>query len=189
MTAAIRLNESHRNFLFDLAKTVARCPKEEDADAAAYKKAAPMVRALVEARYPVKDMKVLKKYGCAELRGKPKVTLTAGGIVEFAFREPDECPLAPADYDNRRAIYAASANETKAIEDCSTASAAYKKAREAKLNDYKALILASATLAEVEKVWPEASALRARVANTLPVVLSSDVIARISADVQTRAAA
>lgn len=189
MSSVIRLNTDHREFLFNLAKGTIKCPTQDAADVAAYKRAYPLIRALVEERFPARDMRVLAKYGTAERRGKPKLQLEAGGVVQFSFREDEHAPFAPAVYENRSAIYAAGPKETAAYEASSTAADAFKKAWGDKLNDYQALINASATLAEVEKVWPEAGALRARVGRALPVILSDEIIKRIQDDASYRKAA
>lgn len=189
MSASIRLNQDHRAFLCSLAKSTVKCPAEDAADVAAYKAFHPMVRKLIEARFPARDMRVLQKYEVTTVRGKAKLQLAAGGVVEFAFREQHQMPMVPDRYEVRGAIYAADADVTAAYEAHAAAASAFKEAFAKKISDYHALVNASATLAEVEKVWPEAAALRDRVGRALPVILSDDIIARIQADAGLRAAA
>lgn len=184
--AIIRMNDQYRQFLYDLAKTTVVCATEGKADKSAYDKAAPLVRKLVEDRYPPKDMKLLLKYEQARQDSCIRLQLTAGGVVEFKFRDDDKNhPLTPGQrhYGCGNRMYAADEAASTAINASILAADAYKKAMSKKLDDYKALIWTSATLDQIEAVWPPASALRDRVGRSLPVVLSDEVIARIKADV------
>ena len=88
--AKTRLNEGHRSFLNTLANKVATCPAEIAAEDVAYKKAAPMVRAVVTTRFPTKDMAVLRKYEVAGTDECIRLRLTAGGVVEFNYRDKAE---------------------------------------------------------------------------------------------------
>jgi hypothetical protein len=184
--AIIRMNEQHRQFLYDLAKTTVTCAAEGKADKTAYDKAAPMVRKLVEDRYPPKDMKLLLKYEQARHDNCIRLQLTAGGVVELKFRDDDKGPLVPGQrngYGCSNRMYAADEAASTAINASILAADVYKKAMSKKLEDYKALIWTAATLDQIETVWPPAAALRERVGRSLPVVLSDEVIARIKADV------
>jgi hypothetical protein len=181
--STIRLNEGDRTFLYGLAKERITCPDEEKADAIAYAKAAPLVRHLVEDRYPTKDMKLLLKYTVARHDDCIRLQLAAGGVVEFNFRMPDKGPLVPNGYGCSNRMYIAGQEETDAISASLTAKSTCEKARSQKLADYKALIWASQTLEQIEGVWPLAGeVLRPRKGRALPVVLSDEVIARIKAD-------
>lgn len=181
---AVRLNDSHRSFLYTLAKERVRCPAEEMADKTTYALAAKLVKAGVESQYPSRDMKVLQKYNAAEQAISVRLQLTAGGVEQFEFRGDKSGPLAPS---NRRFnhVYPTTKAMSEAVSAHLLAAAALKKARETKLADYKSLIYSSTNLAQVEAVWPLASELRPRVGRMLPVTLSNEVIARIKADAIT----
>lgn len=182
--ATTKLLQSHREFLHQLAKEQVKCPAEEMADKAAYAKAAPLIRKIVEAKYPPKDMKLLKKYDVATGDKCIRLQLTAGGVEQFCFRDNDktEWPLRPTGYDCGNHIYAADEKASEAVGAHLLAAGAFKKATAAKLSDYGALINHSTTLEQIEAVWPAASALRVRLNRAVPVILSDEVIARIKAD-------
>lgn len=183
--ATTKLLQSHREFLHAFAKEQVKCPAEEAADKGAYAKAAPLVRHLVEDRYPTKDMKLLAKYEQARNDGCIRLQLSAGGVVEFKFRDPDKGPLVPGSrngYGCSNRMYAAGQEETDAVSASLAAADAFKKAMATKLSDYGALINHSTSLEQVEEVWPAASALRARLNRSVPVILSDEVVARIRAD-------
>jgi hypothetical protein len=182
--ATTKLLQSHRDFLHSLAKEQVKCPAEEMADKAAYAKAAPMVRKIVETKYPPKDMKLLRKYQVASGDKCVRLQLTAGGVEEFCFRDTDkaEWPLRPSGYGCISHIYAADEKASEAVGAHLLAVGAFKKAMAAKLADYGALINHSTTLEQVEAVWPAAAALRPRLNRAVPVILSDEVIARIKAD-------
>jgi len=181
--ASTKLLQSHRDFLNGLARDNVKCPAEEMADKVAYAKAAPLVRKIVEAKYPPKDMKLLAKYEVAKIDRCIRLNLTAGGVTQFTFRADAAAPLRPTGYDCGRHIYQADEDATAAVLACATAEEAFKKAKATKLSDYAALITYSTTLEQIESVWPAATALRARFNRSVPVILSDDVVARIRADV------
>jgi hypothetical protein len=186
---SIRMNDAHRSFLFSLAGQNVKCPAEEKAEAAAYDKASPLVRKIVEEKFPPKDMRLLVKYDCAAPDSCIKLQLTAGGITQFNFRDVKDAPLLPNGYECRSRIFASDATVSAAVGAHELACGALKKARAKIMDDYRALIWSTPTLEQIEAVWPEAKALRERLNKTLPVRLSQDVINRIRADVATRAKA
>lgn len=187
--ATLKLNQTHREWLTNLARSTVTCPAEKEAVDAAYAAAAPLVRRLVEAKYPPKDMKLLAKYEAAHADRCVRLNLTAGGVTEFNFRRDDVAiPLRPATGSCYRHIYQADDATTTAVQAYETARDAFKKAHGAKLGDYYALIRHSTKLEEVEAIWPPASGLRATLNRSVPVVLSDDVVARIRADVAKGAA-
>lgn len=191
--ASIKINQEDRQFLLTFASESIQCPAETKADKDAYAKAAPLVRKLVEERYPPKDMKLLLKYEQARHDACIRLQLTAGGVVEFRFRDPDKGPLVPGSsnsYGCRNRMYAADDAATAAIVASLAAAEALIKARNTKLSDYQALISASSTLEQIEDVWPAGgAALRPRKGRSLPVILSDEVIARIKADASSMARA
>lgn len=177
-----RMNDSNRHFLREMMREVVKCPAEEKAMDAAYKVAAPLVRKIVETKYPAKDMKVLRTYKVAVADACIKLQLTAGGVTQFAFASEKEAPFRPDNYGCSSQIFAADEATTKAVGAWALSKGAYDKAFNQKREDYGALINHTATLEQIEAVWPAASKLRERLGRSLPMVLSDDVIARIRAD-------
>lgn len=176
-----RMNDSHRQFLHTLATELVKCPAEQKAMDEAYKIAAPLVRKIVEAKYPAKDMKVLKTYKVARADVCIRLQLTAGGVEQFTFAAKDAV-LRPDNYSCNSQIFPADEAATKAVGAWVLAKAAHDKAFNQKREDYRALINHTATLEQIEAIWPAASKLRERIGRALPMVLSDDVIARIKAD-------
>lgn len=186
--AIVRLNQSHRAWLSRLAYTTVSCPEEAATVDTTYKIAAPLVRAIVEIKYPPKDMKVFAKYEAARRDQCIKLNLTAGGVVQFNFHTTEEAPLVPDTYTCSRRIYQADEATTAAVQAHAAACDARKKADATKMADYLALIRCSVKLEEIEAVWPAASSLRATLNRSVPVVLSDDVVNRIRADVASSSA-
>jgi hypothetical protein len=125
-------------------------------------------------------MDVLRKHKVAQRDNCIRLTLTAGGVVEFKFSDAD-APWTPASGCNKR-IYAVDERTTDAVEDWLAAADAFKKAMEQKRDDYRALIDGSTYLEEIESVWPGASVIRQRIVLNLPATLTEDAVARIRAD-------
>lgn len=184
--ATVRMNDSHRQFLRNLAADTVKKLVDAKAMDAAYKLAVPLVRKAVETKYPPKDMEVLKKYECADVDTCVRLQLTAGGIEQFEFCDADAV-YRPDTGSCRRHIYATDAATSKAVSAYLLEREKFQKLKSQKLGDYIALIDHAQTLEQIESIWPEASALRGRIGRALPVVLSDDVIARIKADSRRRA--
>lgn len=177
-----RMNDSHRQFLRELMRETVKCPAEEKALDVAYKAAAPLVRKIVEAKYPAKDMKVLQTYKVACADCCIKLQLTAGGVNQFTFATEKEAPFRPDNYGCSSQIFAADDAASNAVNAWVLAKAAHDKALGQKREDYGALINHTAALEQIEAVWPAAAKLRERIGRALPMVLSDDMIARIKAD-------
>jgi len=182
--ASIRLTQEHRRWLRNLAQQSLKSPAEQAAEDAAYAVASPLVRKLVEDKYPPKDMKLLAKYEAARRDSRIRLNLTAGGVTQFNFRTDEEAPMRPNRNGCSWHIYQADEAATAAVLAHAEAVDARQAAFTRKFDDYRALIFYSRKLEEVEAVWPAASALRATLGRTLPVTLSEEVAARIRADVQ-----
>lgn len=179
------LRERHRTALQDLIKKVVTCPKEDAAIIEAYAKAAPLVRACVEVEYPVKDMKILKRYDVAEQKDSIGLRLTSGGDTKFKF-EDGTGPLVP---DHRYGkMFLADEATTDAVHDWEAATRKRQEVFEKKRSDYLALVGSARTLEEVEAVWDEAAAIRPMFEKnqTALSVLTPEVIKRIKADVKAR---
>lgn len=183
--AKTRLTNNHRDILGHLARELVSCPVEKQADIDAYAAAAPLVRKMVEDVQPPKDMKVLQKYGCANIDDCIRLSLSAGGYTHFYF-EKGKGPLTTSckTFLSDEATTAVVNARLKAAE-------ALKKATEAKLSDYYSLIQSSKTFEEVLEIWPEAERLRQHICGSSHalVTLNPEIAARIQQDVATRQAA
>jgi hypothetical protein len=178
-----RLNQHHRDILRSFADQVVKCPAEQKARDKAYAKATDGIRRSCEKQFPAADMAVLAKYGVTTSDLNLEGGSPEGKFIRFSFDRDDEAPPRPGHrYNISRISFDAKASQ--AIEDYDLAAAALKKARDAKLADYKALITAAVTFEDVLDVWPAAAALaeKIRQQQTALVVLSADKIAAIRAD-------
>lgn len=186
--AKTRLCYQHRNYLNDLAKKLVHAPAEQSAMDAAYSAAAVAISAMVVAKYPIKDMLVLKRYDAA--RFDQCIFLDdAGGRMRFDFRTEEEAPLVPCRFGCNSRVFVPDP-EIRAITDAwNDAVFAHKEALAAKLGDYRSLIAAAKTFEDVVEIWPEAEQLRNVICkgSVALSVVSDDLVARIRADVQARA--
>lgn len=194
---ATRLNKGHRETLSDLANRVVDVPAETKAEEAAYQKAAPLVRALVEAEFPPTEMKLLQKYECARRDRCINIQGETGGVERFNFRRSDandwddegqdgntEHPLVPDRRGNscRNRIYIANAKTHAAVTAWVKAYEIKKKALKEKLDKYLTFINVAATYEQVLEIWPEASQVSDSITRNLPVAINEEVIAEIKAD-------
>lgn len=181
----LRLTIAMRDKLKEFAGDLVRCPAEKEALDAAYKKAAPLVRASVLAIYPTRDMRVLLKYYKARIDDCIKLKLTAGGVDTFNFEKGTGPVVATMTYQGT--IYAADDKTTDAFAEWQKASDTFATARKKKIADYSALVNASRTFEDVTEIWPEAAKLRPKMKSTALIVLTPDIVARIKSDVASRA--
>lgn len=179
---ATRLNQEHREALYDLARRVVDCPDEAKAEDAAYKKAAPLVRKCVEVKYPAADMAVLSKYDLVRRDHCIQLQLTAGGVEEFEFRHDEPPPVVASRGSCYGRIHPADEKTTAAVSAWKLAKDANEKARDKKLEQYRAFVRSATTFEQVLEVWPEASALTPNIARNLPVAVSVETIDAIKAD-------
>lgn len=184
--AKTRLNQGHREFLRKLMQEIVTCPEEVAEVEKTYAAAEPLVRKAVEAKYPAKDMKVLRRYEAAKQDDCIKLQLSAGGVEMFHFK-PDTGPIV-AKVTYQGAIYLADEKTTDAVQNWIAAREIASKRIREKHTDYEALIEGTNYLEDIEAVWPEAAELRKRIAKQLPAVLSEEVVKRIKADSKARAA-
>ena len=181
----IRLTQSARDDLRSLAKKLVLAEPEAKAVEKAYKALAPIMRKMIEAKYPPRDMRVLKKYEKAEIDDCIRVQLASGGVQKFDF-ESGTGPLSACPYCN---TYPLDAKQTDLFDEWLMAVQKHNEAIDKKLSDYRGLIIASRTWEDVIDVWPEAKTIKPEFANYPLSILSADVIERIKADVSTREAA
>jgi hypothetical protein len=181
----LRLNQSSRDALRRLARSVVAAPKETEALEAAYEKAAGLVRRCVETAYPPKDMRVCARYEAAKIDDCIKLSLTAGGVEQFQFKTDTGPLVVKPTYTGK--IYQADVDTTDAVTDWVLARDAHKKAVDEKIADYHALIQSAATFEAVAEVWPEADQLRGQFGGQAIAVISPEIIGRIREDVKSRA--
>lgn len=182
MPLKTRLTEAARNGLIALAGKLV-CPAAEKAALdAAYKMAAPLVRACVEAVYPPKDMRVCAKYQAASPDHCIKLRLTAGGIEQFDFAK-GAAPLVVAKTYHGK-IYDADAATTDAVAKWVAAKDAFKAEKDRRIAAYGALARASRYVEDVTAVWPEAAAHLPK--KLALVALPADTAARIQSDIAER---
>jgi hypothetical protein len=180
-----RLTQSGRASLSALVRRVVTSPVEAMLERNAYATAAPLVRTLVEARYPPADMAVMKRYDAAFPDSCIQLQLTAGGMVQFNFE--DEGPLCPRNRGCTGRVYLADDAVTGAFEGWQRAVEAHHGALMRKHADYYALIQNARHFEDVLAVWPEAEECRSACgAGTVAIGLTEDVLARIRSDVAAR---
>lgn len=175
-----------RDLLTKHAEAVVIPLAEKKALDAAYKKAAPLVRALVEKRFPPADMKVLKKYGAACELCAAKMTLPNGVVTEFKFNEGDQ-PLGRDSYEYRHVMHLGDAKLAAAVEVWLAAIETFKAERAKRLTAYKALIAGSSNVEDIVDFWPEAKGILP--AGSPPIPLGPEQIALVKADLRERKAA
>lgn len=188
--ARTRLNSGHREELESLAEQIIATPKETDNVNRLYALAYPGVMAAVEHRYPPKDMAVLKRYECAGPVRSIKVQSERSVATEFDIRKTDRQPIQPSQYSYSSLIFIVDHDLLKLAEELSAALVAQKDARKRKLADYKGFISASRFFEDVVEIWPEAEQLRGAICRqgSAVTVISPELIARLKADVKSRAA-
>lgn len=179
------LTGTDRDALYAFANKNIKCADEEAAFEAAYKAAKPIVLAAVHARFPVKDMKVVSKYGAAQ----PDKCIQYGGHDEqFVFKDDDKSiPLVPRYGGCSSRSYDWSKEDRAVLQTYGSTKLTLQKALEAKRADYKRLVLGARKFSDVVAVWPAAEAMRARIIPETPqqralAVLSADAVERIRAD-------
>lgn len=175
-----------REQLKEHAEKVVLCSAEKKALDVAYKKAAPLVTAIVHQKFPPAEMKILKKWKSASVEDDPKLSTPDGSVIEFVF-EKDDYPLYPGGYDYNRQIYVANAATAAAVEKWVVARDAYKAERKKRLDAYRAMIDGSSTVEDLIGVWPEAAGVLP--AGSPPIALGPEQIAIIKADLRERKAA
>ncbi len=180
----VRLNDGLRKRLYELVTTTVKCPAEAARLDQTYSKAAPLVRAIVEAKYPPKDMKICAKYEAASVDDCIKLQLFAGGVDKFDFSNGSGPLVAKKTYQGQ--IYLADEPTTEAFHDWRAARDAFDTALRKKSSDYNTLVKEARTLEEITEIWPEADAVREYARSRALSVLTDEMVARIKADVAER---
>lgn len=183
--AQTKLLEWHRRELRALMYRVVDCPAEQKAEEQAYQRAAPLIRKMIEKRYPLADMEVLKKYEVLRTDDCVNIQLTAGGVEQFKFKT-DEKVGVPRTGSCSTWVFLADDKITDAMQKWTAARDAAKTALAKKQSDYVSFIETATTFEQIVGIWPEASELAPKIARNLPVALNDDVIAQITADSKRR---
>lgn len=182
--AKTRLNQTHRDILRGFADKAIKCPAEQKARDKAYGRAADAVRRCIEKQFPAADMLVLGRYGVAGVDATIEGGSPEGKYVRFCFDKDDDIPTRPKLTHYGTSRVSLDAKAVGLVDEYDLAAEALKKAREAKLTDYKALVACAKTFEDILDVWPAAMAVAERIKRqqTALVILSADKIAAIRSD-------
>ena len=148
---------------------------------AAYRKLAPLVKAIVAQRYPSRDMNVLRRYGLVKQSGRVKLQMPNGTVSQFDFAVNDWACIAAYQTSD---IYLADEAVADAVERWMAASEAYAAERKVRLASYNALIAGAATVEDLADVWPEALAVIPKA--HLPLAFGPEQIAVVKRDQMER---
>lgn len=160
--------------------------KEAKALAAAYKKAEPLVRKIVEAKYKPADMAVCQKYDLTKPDACIRVQFPSGAVEQFDFASTEIAPIVTKGSCYSR-MYLADEKTANAVEAWVAARDAFKAEAKRRVQAYTALVHASTSVEDVIAAWPE-------VANLLPaandlIPINPEQIAILQADMREREAA
>lgn len=175
-----------REQLKEHAAKVVTCSAEKKALDAAYKKAAPLVTAIVTQKFPPAEMKILAKWKSTRNAAEINLSIPDGSVVKFEFQK-DDYTQRPDSFEYNRQILLANATVATAVEKWKTAHDAYTAERKKRLSAYSAMIDGSSTVEDLIAVWPEAAGVLP--AGSPPIALGPEQIAIIKADLRERKAA
>ena len=179
-----RLNEDMRHRLHVIISGLAGPAAQMKAERKAYARAAPLVIAMVEKRFPVADMAVCRRYKVATQQNDVQISLDVGGIKHFNF-DPNTGPIEPGR-GYKTITHMANKKTSRAVSAWVMTVDALNDVRKKRARDYQALVKSSRTVEEVMAVWPEAKAVLPSNVGKELVALSPEVIDRIQADVNAR---
>jgi hypothetical protein len=166
------LSKSSRERLCQFAKDSIKVPDETKALDMTYNKAAVLIRAEIDKKFPPSDMAILDKYKVAKADYCINNRYGFMDDVKFTFRNDDvRAPLLPNRGCSDRSFEWT--EKTKAaIAAYNAAAEVHKKAFDEKLHNYRALIFSSRNFNEVVKAWPAAEQLRpfCSPTNSLPAI-------------------
>ncbi len=160
--------------------------KEAKALAAAYKKAEPLVRKIVEAKYKPADMAVCAKYELTKPDTCIRVQFPSGGVEQFDFADAASAPIIVKG-NCYSSMYIADDKTAAAVEAWVTARDAFKTEKNRRIQAYKALVHVSSTVDDVVAAWPEVATLLPEATDLIPI--SPEQIAILQADRKERVAA
>ena len=193
-----RLNESSRDILLKFVRdTIVALPSQHEKETELYEKARSLVSKYLLTKYPTKEMKVLKKYGCTIIDKCIAFTMpeNSSRYKQFNYRDEDESmiPIIP----NTKATYNKKTphlDETGEILDAIEALEAFREEVKEDLlvrkQAYQSLIRQSRTFEDVQDVWPEVSALAVKITASKPLmIMDSTLINKIKQDMELRGVA
>ena len=185
MPSKTRLNQWTRTKLKSVASQVVSPAAEGAALDAAYRSAAPLVRKMVEAKFPARDMKVCAKYEVAKVDDCIKMQFPNGVVDTFRFAAGTGPLVTKPTYHGQ--MYLADADCAAAVEAWLDAKKAFDAERAKRLAVYDSLIETARYAEDVTVVWPEAA--EHIPSQFLPVALGPDEMALLASDREERAAA
>ena len=160
--------------------------KEAKALAAAYKKAEPLVRKIVEAKYKPADMAVCAKYGLTKPDACIRVQYPSGAVQQFDFAGTDNAPVVVGSNCYSR-MFLADEKTASAVEGWVAARDAFKAEAKKRIQAYTALVHASTSVEDVIAAWPEVAGLLPAASDLIPI--NPEQIAILQADLKEREAA
>lgn len=160
--------------------------KEAKALAAAYKKAEPLVRKLVEAKYKPADMVVCEKYGLTKPDACIRIQFPSGVVQQFDFAEKESAPVVTGSSCYSR-MFISDEKTAAAVEAWVTARDAFKAESSKRIKAYRALVMASSSVEDVIAAWPEVANLLPAASDLIPI--NPEQIAILQADLKEREAA
>ena len=153
-----RLTQPIREQLVRFAASAADEAFDRSEEDAAREDAENRVRALVESKFPPKDMRVLAKYYVARADHCIRLVNEGGGVFQFDFRDDADAPLTPARYCSSRGFVAdadlvALCGRIGVLED--------QRKREVReiVSVYRDVVNAARTAEDVKEAWPASAAI------------------------------
>lgn len=180
-----RLSNYDRERLISFARKQIKETADSAELDAAYDAAAESVAAAIKAKWPQKDMAVLRRYDAASVDHCVYVSTGGSNYEQFTFRADDKrTPMRPNGRGCLRIPVMLEGDAEAAYKAYLKASEEATSAAAARLSDFKALINGSRNFNEVADVWDAANELRSSIVGeaTALAVLSADVVSRIKAD-------
>lgn len=160
--------------------------KEAKALAAAFKKAEPLVRKLVEAKYKPADMIVCAKYSLTKPDACVRVQYPSGAVQQFDFPDMETAPVVTSGSCYNR-MFLADDKTATAVEAWVAARDAFRAESKKRIQAYTALVQASTTVEDVIAAWPEVAELLPAANDLIPI--NPEQIAILQADLKEREAA
>lgn len=181
-----RLLQWMRDKLIAHAEKSVSPAKETKVLAAAYKKAEPLVRKLVEAKYKPADMAICAKYDVTKPDACIRVQFPNGGVEQFDFSDMETAPIVVKGNCYSR-MFLADDKTAAAVEAWVSARDAFKAECNRRIKAYRALVLASSSVEDVVASWPEVATLLPAASDLIPI--NPEQIAILQADLREREAA
>jgi hypothetical protein len=175
-----------RDKLTNYAKEAVQPAAEKRALDAAYLRALPLALAVIEKKYPPRDMRVLQKYGSAAATENFNIQSPEGGVAEFKISDDRDMPLTPTN-KGYGVIYLGDARTYAALMAWAKAKDEFEVERKKRIHAFMTLVNSVSYVEDVTEVWPEA-------ANVIPsreltAQVAPEQIAIIKADMRERKAA